>query len=107
LNSAPHLFDWDQFGKAFRSVRHRELCGRLENTIDQMLQHGIRPRLALVGGSFTNPCAQPRDLDCALFYECGANAIASALPKLAAEATKYDVDMRLIPLDASPALMLK
>lgn len=107
LNSAPFLARLDTLRDRYTSQTHVELLDALEGLIQSSRDFGVRLRVGLLGGSFTDQSARPRDLDCVLFYENARTCGAPPLGKFVEIARAQSLDVRMVPLDASPLVTLK
>jgi hypothetical protein len=106
LNATPYVVSLRQFVAGDWPAGRRALLDALLATIARLPQHGARAEIVLVGGSFLDASRSPRDLDAALFYSrCG-----DAPPDLAQlqdELRASCLDLRLLPLDIAPVMVLK
>jgi hypothetical protein len=86
------------------SPKRRILLERFAARVEAMRGQGVVPLCALVGGSFVGSGEAPNDLDALVIYRAEATpeAIAAALrPKI------EGLDLRYVPEDASPILLIK
>jgi hypothetical protein len=109
LNASPYVAHLDDLREgAFLSARGaltREFCTALE----QLPGFGVRAVAALLGGSAIGPKPDPGDLDCVVFYEAlaGASPDATRLRDFLRRCKARRLDMRAVPIDGDPILMLK
>lgn len=89
------------------SPHRRMLIERFEGRLAELRAAGIEPVCALVGGSIMGEKDEPGDLDGLIVYRLRAG---SALGHEAAKALRgkdSGLDLRFVPADAEPALLVK
>lgn len=111
-NSTPYVLSSAQLVQLFGvSVARKALLDRLleavERTRGECSIHAM-----LVGGSFVDLCCdRPRDLDAVLFYalteQHSSHSIAALLSNLGRQQASFGLDLRFVPVDASPSLLIK
>jgi len=108
LNATPYIGHLDDVRHGRILIKREELLATLIAAVDELREAGISPIAALLGGSAIGPKPLPSDLDCVLFYEMPvepAVAIDLALFQLRYKARR--LDLRLIPADGDPLLLIK
>jgi hypothetical protein len=109
LNASPYVAHVDDLREGrFLSTRGpflREFTAAL----DAFGRFAVRPVAALLGGSAIGPKPDPGDLDCVVFYEAAGSGPPQvpALREFLARCKLRGVDMRALPIDGDPLLMLK
>ncbi|MBQ1497041.1 MAG: hypothetical protein IIZ38_01875 [Sphingomonas sp.] len=103
--SSPHVvrFAW-LFEHLAWSPGRRALLERFAARIEAIRAQGVMPLCALIGGSFVGTGEAPNDLDALVIYRADAapEAIAAAL------SMKIEgLDLRYVPEDADPILLIK
>jgi len=106
VNATPFLMDIAEFERLADDCWRRELLQRFSEMLIDLRSLGAQPIAALIGGSFLDFARSPRDLDCVVFYEDGEGA-GGAL--LASQNRWRDrrIDVRFIPYDRDPIILLK
>jgi hypothetical protein len=110
-NSSPFITNRNKFAAwSARWPRRRALFQALEGRLQEARSAGVEIVCAMIGGSFLdadNPA--PKDIDAVAFYRLrgGAEVDAAALKALERSAKSDDVDMRFIPADGSPLVLIK
>lgn len=109
LNATPyiaHLSDAREGG--FLSNR-AVFIDELRVGLDQLRQLRAEPVAALLGGSAIGAKVNPSDLDCVVFYEQEENARIEAgrLLQLQREMKQRRIDIRFVPMDGDPLILLK
>lgn len=110
MNGTPYLTVLPVFARLFaEDDRRQAMLAAAESVVARLLSTGLEPLFAIVGGSFLDlERADPKDLDLAIFYQMGEDgADAADLGALEQEYRQHDLDLRLFPYDASPALVAK
>lgn len=107
-NSAPYVISLRQLlASLATSCRRRELAEHFTRQIGALLALGVRPVCGMIGGSFLRDGTNPRDLDCALFYVLPSRTNSGDLAQWQSESKELGIDVRLIPYDVDPCLVLK
>lgn len=108
-NSSPHIVAMSDFDGFFRrDAKRQRFVGALNDTLRALRKH-IQVHGLLVAGSFLDLSKDPRDLDGALLYsartpyESDWNAIKAVLENSRCQG----LDLRPVPLDGNPLLMVK
>jgi hypothetical protein len=109
LNASPYLANLrDLRDGTFLSAR-RILVDKFIAAIEQLSDYAVTPIAALLGGSAIGPKPQPKDLDCIVFYEStgGAPLRSDGLQMFQKRWKLCGVDIRVIPADSDPILLIK
>lgn len=109
LNASPYLANLRDLREgAFLSTR-RILVDKFIAAIEQLSDYAVTPIAALLGGSAIGPKPQPKDLDCIVFYESTGGALlrSDGLQVFQKRWKLCGVDMRVIPADSDPILLIK
>ena len=111
VNSSPYVLSLPDFVRQFAAPGIRAaLLDRLGRTLDAMGRAGCPARYLLVGGSFINQTAEPRDLDLVVFYQRvpGAGDAGTFLLNLRDSLSKERlIDARFVALDGDPLWVIK
>lgn len=106
LNATPYVVSMAQFDAIDWPLDRRPLLDALKTAVAQLPDNGLRAELILVGGSFLDPRLSPHDLDCALFYSRDTDCTVN-LNLLQEQLRTTGLDIRLLPLDIEPVMVLK
>jgi hypothetical protein len=106
LNATPYVVTLDRFLSEEWADERRVLLDRLVAAIDRLRKEGLGVELLLVGGSFLDPRKTPNDLDCVIFYS-RPTEIALDLISWQDEQKARSLDLRLLPIDIDPVIVLK
>jgi hypothetical protein len=107
LNSAPYVISMAQLEMLAADDVRREMVGKIGSMIRELSESGVEARILLIGGSFLEQAKQPKDMDCALFYVAGADGFDMNLERYRHECHRSGLDVRFLPLDIDPILVLK
>lgn len=108
LNATPYVGHLHDVRNGRILTKRRELLAQLIAAVDELREAGIRPIAALLGGSAIGPKPDPSDLDCVLFYEIPSEpAVAVDLAQFQWRYKARRLDLRLIPADGDPLLLIK
>ena len=110
-NASPWLADPAAFQRAFGGSALRQVrLAALQRALDDLAQV-VHVQCSLVGGSFVDVSnAVPNDLDIVVFYRARADVRfepGRALQRLTRKFLLEHIDMRFVPCDAEPWLMVK
>lgn len=110
-NATPWIADEPSFSLAFgRTHARRELLSSLRRSF-LMLEKIIEIRCCLIGGSFVNASnPSPRDIDIVLFYSVSPDFELDpgrALQRVTHRFSRERIDMRFVPCDGEPWLLVK
>lgn len=106
INATPFLIDIDGLVLLSQDPWRIELIQRLLSLIDETRGLGVSPLAALIGGSFLDSSCVPHDLDCVIFYENGQRS-SHELARLQKKWRTDCIDVRFIPYDRDPIILLK
>lgn len=109
LNATPYLAHLREIGiDGFLSNRAVFLA-ELRTGLERLQLLGVSPIAALLGGSAIGPAERPSDLDCAIFYRVAPEATPrlEGLAPLQRDLRRQRLDVRFIPLDGDPLLLIK
>jgi hypothetical protein len=109
LNATPYLAHVDDLRKGIFLSNRAPFVAELLAVLDQLVNFNAVPVAALLGGSAIGPKPDPGDLDCVVFYEQAASREVDAIgaDALRRAAKGRGLDMRLVPMDGDPLLLLK
>lgn len=108
INATPYVVGLSTLVSGQALARRKRFIDELVVTLKTLSELGGEGVAALLGGSAIGPKPDPGDLDCALFYRwVDGAADAAALARLQAAAKARDLDLRLLPLDGDPLLLIK
>lgn len=110
-NATPWIADEASFFLAFGNTHaRRELLSSLHRSF-RMLEKIIEIRCCLIGGSFVNVSnPAPRDIDIVLFYSLAPEFELDpgrALQRVTHRFSREKIDMRFVPCDGEPWLLVK
>lgn len=109
INSSPYMVALSDVRNGKVLKRRDRLMTIFLRCVDTLSARGIEPVAALLGGSAIGPKPNPSDLDCVLFYRADRDSIRDFSWMASFErASKSDgLDVRLVPLDGDPVLLIK
>lgn len=106
INATPYVSSrTDFFAEDIPPIKRR-LRDVLAEALDAMPSIGLTPEIVMIGGSFLVPDAEPKDLDCVVFYS-REEASPANLPRWQRQWGGRGLDMRLIPIGMDPVMVLK
>jgi len=108
VNATPYVVGLSDLVAGRALARRKRFVAELAAAVEALRGLGAEGVAALLGGSAIGPKPEPGDLDCALFYRWveGRPAVA-ALAALQTTAKARGLDLRLLPLDGDPLLLIK
>ncbi|WP_313247191.1 DUF6932 family protein [Stenotrophomonas rhizophila] len=106
VNATPFLERIDRIWEMGTDPIREQLLRRLASLLDILRAAEVEPLALLVGGSFLRPPVICKDLDCVLFYQCDHDP-ASLLQGYRCRIGKVGVDVRFVPVDSDPLVVLK
>jgi hypothetical protein len=108
VNATPYVVSLSDLVAGRALARRKRFVAELAATVEALKGLGAEGVAALLGGSAIGPKPEPGDLDCALFYRwVEGRPVAAALATLQAAAKARGLDLRLLPLDGDPLLLIK
>lgn len=108
LESAPYVLDRVSFRDRYGlSERRQAMITELFEHVQAMEAAGALVATILVGGSFIDLDREPRDLDCLALYSIVGTAGSEQLESLLAVGKQGAIDVRHLPADSDPILLLK
>jgi len=107
LNSAPYVISMAQLEALAADDNRREMVGQIGSVIRNLAESGVETRILLIGGSFLDHAKRPKDMDCVLFYVAGEDGVDMNLERYRLECHRSGLDVRFLPLDIDPILVLK
>lgn len=106
LNATPYVVSLERFLSEDWTDERRVLLSGLVAAMDRLRGEGLGVELLLVGGSFLDPGKTPNDLDCVIFYS-RPTEIALDLVAWQDDQKAAGLDLRLLPIDIDPVVVLK
>jgi len=109
INATPYVASLSDLRQK-NALKHRgRLMALLVQCVDDLRGRGVDPVAALLGGSAIGPKADPSDLDCVVFYEARRHGIRdfSWMAGFQMSSKAKGLDLRLMPLDGDPILLIK
>ncbi len=106
INATPYVTTWSDFMRQEFAPPKRALVDALQGAIQELLDSGLRAEILLIGGSFLMSDAVPKDLDCVLYYTCEPETKIDLLRRQA-DFRAVGLDMRLLPIEMDPVMVLK
>lgn len=107
MDSSPHMISFAAFARLFGgSPRRRELLAALDSELRLLKEQGVDPLCLLVGGGFVRDGASPGDLDALVAYALAPGSTVDVTRLLAGRDTG-DLDLRFVPGDVGPLLLMK
>lgn len=106
INSTPYVVGLGDFLSEPLPMAKLALRDTLSAALAKLPGFGLQAEIVLIGGSFLRLDAEPRDLDCVVYYS-RSGEIAGDLPAWQAEQKSRGLDLRLIPLEMDPVMVLK
>jgi hypothetical protein len=109
LNSTPYLAHLDDLREGTFLSNRASFVAELIVALDQLGALGMVPVAVLLGGSAIGPKPDPSDLDCVVFYEQAPDQDVriSHANDFRHSAKMRGLDIRLVPMDGDPLLLLK
>jgi hypothetical protein len=109
LNATPYIAHLCEAGEAGFLSNRAAFLAELRVGLEQLRQLSARPVAALLGGSAIGGKPDPSDLDCVVFYEQlpGERIQAHALRGLQRALKQRRIDVRFVPMDGDPLILLK
>ena len=109
LNATPYIAHISEAGEDGFLSNRAAFIDELRVGLDRLRQLNALPVAALLGGSAIGAKANPSDLDCVVFYqqEATAELRSGALLGLQRELKRSRLDVRFVPLDGDPLILLK
>jgi hypothetical protein len=110
LNSTPYVAHLDDVVEGGIMSNRRELLRQLVVAVEELAKRGVESVAVLLGGSAVGPKPYPADLDCVLFYRLDQASPATRAPNLAGFQRRMKarrLDLRLVPADGDPLLLIK
>lgn len=105
-DSSPHVIDLPAFEGLFgHGPRRSAILEALRSWLLRLSSAGVAPICLLVGGSFVRAEDEPNDLDGLLVYRLVDRDAARALSVL--QERVPGLDLRIVPGDADPILLLR
>lgn len=105
LNASPYLVGLTEFVTRQRDPGRDQLVARLQDALNNLRDMGANPQALLIGGSFLDSTQTPHDLDCVVYYESETRP--SGLARWQLKQHDRGLDLRLVPIDSDPILVLK
>lgn len=106
INATPYVVGLEDFLSESLPAPKRALRDALSAALKQLPEIGLQAEIVLIGGSFLQLDATPRDLDCVVFYS-RPGEIAGDLAGWQARQHAHGLDLRLIPIEMDPVMVLK
>lgn len=106
MNATPYVVTLERFLSEDWADERRGMLDALVAAIARLRNEGLGVELLLVGGSFLDPGKTPRDLDCVIFYS-RPTEITLDLVSWQDEQRALKLDLRLLPIDIDPVIVLK
>ncbi len=110
VNSTPYVTDLFNLESAWsRNSQKRNLLVELDRRIKESASYGVEVDIVMLGGSALDEnCALPRDLDGVAFYRAAsATDIGAAVTLLQQRFREFPLDLRLVPSDGDPFILIK
>jgi hypothetical protein len=109
FNASPYCISFNKARRWFSDDRRALLLDRLVEVRVRASGLGFEIPFVMIGGGFLRPDHEPGDLDGVLFYQLSKEGfdVAAEMKSLLADARANDIDMRMIPIDADPLLLIK
>lgn len=106
LNSTPYVVSLSAFVAQDWGRARRGMVESLAAAVTHLTDAGLGVEALLIGGSFLDPRKKPRDLDCVIFYSRQADLDINLLTWQAGQHSR-GLDVRLLPIDIDPVMVLK
>jgi hypothetical protein len=108
LNATPYVTTLGALRAGRALAKRRTLIDALIMALAELAARGVEPVAARRGGSAIGPKAHPADLDCVIFYRA-RDAVPDLgwLPGFQRDAKSRALDMRLVPIDSDPLMVIK
>ena len=106
INATPYVVGLGDFLSEPLPVAKRALRDALSTALKQLPDIGLQAEIVLIGGSFLQLDSSPKDLDCVVFYS-RPGEIAGDLAGWQARQHAHGLDLRLIPIEMDPVMVLK
>jgi hypothetical protein len=108
VNATPYVVNLSDLVAGRALARRKRFVKELASAVGALKAMGAEGVAALLGGSAIGPKPEPGDLDCALFYRwVEGRAAADSLADLQTSAKARGLDLRLLPVDGDPLLLIK
>ena len=111
INATPYAIGYPGFRAAFAAWPGRAALIRSIDSVRDLANRSVTVVGMMIGGSFLDPAIPaPGDVDLLMLYRDGdrdAGAGAARLADLRRTARTMDVDVRFIPLDHDPLMLVK
>jgi hypothetical protein len=109
LNATPYIAHLSEAGEAGFLSNRAHFIAELRVGLDRLRQLHANPVAALLGGSAIGAKPDPSDLDCVVFYEqAGDDPLrAGELLGLQRDLKRVRIDVRFVPMDGDPLILLK
>lgn len=110
MNSSPYVTDLDGFIRDFsQDDTRKRMMGDFLSILNECQGCGIKILSIMIGGSFIRHAASvPKDLDGVLFYAVqDERADIPAFAGIIANAKSHGMDLRAIPVDVDPNLLIR
>lgn len=104
-NSAPYVTRLSRLTEVFQDNERQRLIRALEELISSLSAAGNTAHSLLIGGSFLDLNAKPKDLDALVLCEAGSSLKAAL--ELVEIARPSGLDLRLYPIDGNPIVVVK
>jgi hypothetical protein len=108
-NASPYVCSVAEFSALCGvGARRKELSDVLQRALADLLSRHAEVVGLLVGGSFIDTqVVDPGDLDCVCFYRASEGFRADEMSGLTPKYKHLDLDIRFIPADSDPLLLIK
>jgi hypothetical protein len=109
VNATPYIVPLWRLREADFMSNRRAFLDRLILVLDQLASRDVMPVAVLVGGSVLTAKPDPGDLDAIVFYRLEGNGVQAiaTFGEAGAQWRRAGLDLRLIPADGSPLLLIK
>lgn len=109
VNSTPYVAHLSDAREGRILVKRQAFLRELIAVLEELPATGVRPVAVLIGGSVIGPKPNPSDLDGVVFYELltEESANVEALRAFQRSTKARRLDLRLIPIDGDPLILLK
>jgi len=107
FNASPYSVTLAALAAGQALAGRRVWIDRLIAVLDRLPQSGAEAQFVLLGGSLLDAGADPKDLDCVIFYRSATSAPLGDLAALQARACAEGVDARLMPSDGDPLVFAR
>lgn len=112
FNATPYVMSFKGFCSTLAALPNRsQPLSALHYVLAEARRLAVEVSLILVGGSVLDPAnAHPRDIDCVLLYHAAQPCVAvraDCLVDLQFRGKQIGADVRFIPLDSDPLILVK